>query len=284
MRRSSRKPVTGACKSEAARRMLIRREMRFVLQQDDGRFAKQLLARLLDEGCNLHPYLARKMFYAKFEHWLGNILPAERQTRFYEKVSGANPDLNHSRFHLAVKYSIKHLSEVETRLTAAVLDIIATLKEEWRQMAEKCLPLANAENTDLHNLIARIHQLNSNGYLARHGFDTICRRLRIALVTSLMRHARQPDLLREEYGSVPQLLKAINREPELFGNLIGTFKKQIPYAQHIIAQTFWRTLNNMDAEIPDQSSKNSPPALIGQATKWPLPVSKNSGFKREHGS
>ena len=256
MKRFSRKYDRGGSrKGEAARRQLIVGEMRFVLHQNEGQFAKLLLARLLDEGCNLHPHLARKMFYKLFEHWLRNILPVNVLPRIYEKVAGSNKDLNHSRYHKAVKYSIKHLSDAETQLTAAVLDIIATITENWRQMAENCLPGADGGDANLQNLIARIKRVNPNGNLAQHGLETIRRRLRIALATSLMRHVRQPDLLRKKHGGVLGALKEINREPECFASLMRSFKMQIPYFQHVVAQTFWRTLNNLDTEIPDPAPR-----------------------------
>jgi hypothetical protein len=66
-----------------------------------------------------------------------------------------------------------------------------------------------------------------------------------------MRHVRKPDLLRKEFGSFPQILRGLSQNPTLFSALMATFKKQIPYAEHIIAQSFWRTLNNMDTETPD---------------------------------
>jgi hypothetical protein len=31
---------------------------------------------------------------------------------------------------------------------------------------------------------------------------------------------------------------------------MATLKEQVPYAQHVISQSFWRTLNNLDTELP----------------------------------
>jgi len=54
-----------------------------------------------------------------------------------------------------------------------------------------------------------------------------------------------------KYGSVPKILRGISRDPALMPALMATLKEQVPYAQHVISQSFWRTLNNMDTELPD---------------------------------
>jgi hypothetical protein len=93
--------------------------------------------------------------------------------------------------------------------------------------------------------------VNPEGKLAQHGLERIRRRLKIAVVASLMRHVRQPDLLREKYGSVPKILRSVSRDPAVMPALMATLKEQVPYAQHVISQSFWRTVNNLDTELPD---------------------------------
>ena len=53
MQRSPRNRGPGSRAGEAARKQLIRREMRFVLHQDVRRFTQQLLARLLERWVGL---------------------------------------------------------------------------------------------------------------------------------------------------------------------------------------------------------------------------------------
>lgn len=252
MKRSQIKPAHDGRSAEATRKELIRREMRFVLQQDVRRFTKQLLARLLDEGCNLHPELARNMFYGRFEHRLASDLPANTHAKRYTEARTTNTARTHPQYYAAAKYFLAHLADAETRMTAAVLDVIEHLKQEWQQMAQRCLPDTAQHGPALKNLIAQISAVNPEGHLTQHGFDTIQRRLRIAIVTSLMRYVRRPDELREKYGSVPQILQAMGRDPSLFPDLMMAFKAQIPYVRHVIAQSFWRTLNNMDTETPHE--------------------------------
>jgi hypothetical protein len=156
----------------------------------------------------------------------------------------------HRRYHAAVKYFLAQLSDAETQITAAVLNVIEALKLDWQQTAKKCLSNANPEDPYLQDLVRKISRANSDGNLAQHGLDKIRCRLRIAVITSLMRHVRRPDLLREKFGSVPQILRGLNQNPTLFSALMAKFKKQIPYAEHVAAQSFWRTLNNMDTELP----------------------------------
>jgi hypothetical protein len=246
-------PGQGSRGGEETRKQLIRREMRFVLQQDVRRFSEQLLARLLDEGCNLHPDLARKMFYERFEHLLASGRPADTHTRFLEDPPDSAPDYTHPRYHAAVKYFLTHLSDAETQIIATVLDVLETLKLDWHRIGQTCLSDENLESPYLQDLIEQISCVNPEGKLARHGLERIRRRLKIAVVTSLMRHVRKPDLLREKYGSVPKILRGISRDPALpalMPALMATLKEQVPYAQHVISQSFWRTLNNLDTELP----------------------------------
>jgi hypothetical protein len=240
----------GSRASEAVRKQLISREMRFVLHQDVRRFTQQLLARLFDEGCNLNPALARIKFYDGFVRRLSADLPADARGRFCEKTPDAIMDAPHRRYHAAVRYFLAHLSDAETQITATVLNVIEALKMDWQQTAKKCLSNANPEDSYLQDLVAEISRTNAEGNLAQHGLDRIRCRIRIAVITSLMRHVRKPDLLREKFGSVPQILRGLSQNPTLFSSLMAKFKKQIPYAEHIIAQSFWHTLNNMDTETP----------------------------------
>jgi len=220
------------------------------LQQDVRRFTEQLLARLLDEGCNLHPDLARKMFYERFGHLFASGRPANTRTRFFKDAPDSAPECTHPRYHAAVKYFLTHLSDAETQIVAAVLDVIETLKLDWQRIAQTWLSDENPASPYLQDLIEQISRLNPEGKLARHGLERIRRRLKIAVVASLMRHVRKPDLLREKYGSVPKILRGINRDPALMPALMATLKEQVSYAQHVISQSFWRTLNNLDTELP----------------------------------
>jgi len=250
MQRSPRNQGPGSRAGEATRKQLIRREMRFVLHQDVRRFTQQLLARLFDEGCNLNPALARTKFYEGFVRRLAADLPADTRGRFCEKTPDVVVDDAHRRYHAAVKYFLAQLSDAETQITATVLNVIEALKLDWQQTAKKCLSNANPEDPYLQDLVEEISRANSDGNLAQHGLGKIRCRIRIAVITSLMRHVRRPDLLREEFGSVPQILQGLSINPTLFSVLMAKFKKQIPYAEHVIAQSFWRTLNNMDTELP----------------------------------
>lgn len=257
MKKLSKKPWRGDRSAEAARKQLTQREMRFVLLLDVRRFTRQLMARLLDEGCNLHPDLARIMFYERIERRLASGLPADSHARFCAKTMAAAAEFTHARYQAAVKYFHTHRSVTETQITAAVLDVIEALKLEWQQMARACLPNTDAGGSNLQNLIAQISRVNPDGKLARHGLDKIRRRLKIAVVASLLRHVRAPDLLKEKYGSVPQILQGLSRDPALFAALLVFLKKQVPYAQHVIARSFWRTLNSMDTELPEGSTTDN---------------------------
>ena len=235
---------------QTTRKELIRREMRFVLQKDIQRFTGQLQARLLDEGCNLHPILARVSFYEHFENRIASDLPVDLRNRFREDQSKKASDFSHPRYQKAVKYTLGHLSDAEAKIAAAVLDVLEMLKFKWRQTASQCTIGSISGNNDLDNLLTQLSKLNPKGYLARHGRPTIHRRLRIAIVTSLLRHVRQPELVREKFGRLSQILRDLGQNPELFPELMAMFQEQIPYAWLVISQTFWRTLTNMDYESP----------------------------------
>jgi len=257
MKKFSKKPWSGDRSGVAARKQLIQREMRFVLLRDVRRFTRQLLARLLDEGCNLHRDLARMMFYERFERRLTFGLPADSHARFCEKTMNSAADFSHPRYQAAVKHFLTHLSGTQTQITAAVLDVIEALKLEWQQIAQECLPNTDARGSNLQNLIAQISRVNPAGKLARHGLDTTRRRLKIAMVASLLRHVRAPDLLQENYGSVPQILQRLSRDPAFFAALMVFLTQQVPYARHVIARSFWRTLNSMDTEQPQPAANDN---------------------------
>jgi hypothetical protein len=188
--------------------------------------------------------------------------PADTRPRFFEDTPNSAPDCTHPRYHAAVKYFLTHLSDAETRIIATVLDVIETLKLDWQQIAQTCLSDENQESPYLQDLIEQISRVNPEGKLARHGLERIRRRLKIAVVASLMRHVRKPDLLRGTYGSVPKILQGISRDPALMPALMATLKEQVPYAQHVISQSFWRTLNNLDTELPD-------PDIPAKAKEYP---------------
>jgi hypothetical protein len=239
---------------EVTRKQLIRREMRFVLQRDVRRFSQQLLARLLDEGCNLNAALARMMFYEDFVRRLAAGLTDDTRNCDCQMTPDMAVIDTHRRYLAVVKYFLAHLSDAEAQITAAVLDVIEALKLDWQRTAKKCLSNANQRDPDLQNLIEQISRVNPDGKLAQHDLEKIRHRLRIAVVTSLLRHVHRPDLLRDKFGSISQILQNLGQEPALFPALMAIFKKDIPYAPHVIAQSFWRTLNNMDNETPDPNS------------------------------
>jgi hypothetical protein len=235
---------------QATRKELIRHEMRFVLQRDIRRFTRQLQARLLDEGCNLHPILARATFYEHFERRIASDLPVELRGRFGEDQLQTTSAFTHPRYEKAVKYAMGHLQDAEAKIAAAVLDVIEMLIFKWRQTASQCTIGSMHGNNVLDNLITQLSNLNPDGHLVRHGHMTIRRRLRIAIVTSLLRHLPQPELVRRKFGRVPQILRELGQNPALFPELMTFFKEHVPHAWLVISQTFWRTLTNMDYESP----------------------------------
>ena len=221
--------------------------MRFVLQRDVRWFRAQLLSRLLEEGCNLNSYLAQNMFYEYFEHRVASHLPQEHRAVYSEKLF-QEPDFSHQRFHKAVKYFAHHLVDAEKKITAVLLDVVDMLKQEWLQTAEKFLTGVKPDAAHLQDLISRISHCNPDGLLACHELDSIRRRLKIAIITSLLRHDRQPDALREKFGGIRCIIRDLDRNPDLFNDLLAFVEKQIPYSRLVVTRSFWRTLNNMDFE------------------------------------
>ena len=250
MKQIPRKAGRNRRAGESARRQMIKRDMRFVLQQDERRFTRQLLARLLDEGCNLNPDVARIMFYEHFEVRLMSDMPPGLRVRLTETISQAASDFSQPRFHKTVKFFVSHLTDADEKISAAVLDVIGSLKLEWQQTAEKCLFGEKPMGSQLMSLIDQFKRCHPEGNLANHGMVVINRRLRIAITASLLRHVRKPDLLREKYGCVTRIIQGLNQDPKRFQELMSFFKEHVPYARLVITQSFWRTLNTMDSELP----------------------------------
>ena len=147
------------------------------------------------------------MFYERFERRLASALPADARVRLGAKTADSDARWTPLRYHAAVNCFITQLPDAETQITAAVLDVVEALKLDWQRTANKCRANVNPGNTDLQKLIERISRVNPDGKLAQHGLAKKRRRLKIAVVTSLLRHVRKSDWLREKYGSVPQILQ-----------------------------------------------------------------------------
>lgn len=238
----SRGPVSG----KDARDVLIREETRFLLQGNDARFSKQLLARLLEEGCNLPLSVARPLFYRHAVLKLTADLNAAEQSAFARRFPEDHERLSHPRFHGIIRFLHSRLPDAETRMAYAAMDAVAAVIETWRLDDAALTNTPETFEAVAKKTVDRIRDANPAGRLAGLPFTVVIRRLRMALTASLLRHIRDSKEFRSRFGSIPQVLKTIQADPAVFCRVMSFLRDQLPYFSLVASQSFWRTLNNLD--------------------------------------
>ena len=246
--------TAGPGPTQHAREALIREMRVFLLENNDARFSKQLLAFLLEEGCNLPLALAKPLFYRHVVSTLSAALEASGQAAVARRFSGDGEGLTHPQFHWILDFIHTCLPDADTRMAAAAIDTVGTVLEAWR--LEKSVFTENTETFErvVRQVVARIVNGNRNGRLADWPVEVILRRLRLALTASLLRHARDPDRFRSTFGPIHRLWKTMPADPMVFCRVMSFLQGQIPYFRHIASQVFWRTLNHLDADRSNSST------------------------------
>lgn len=231
-----------------SRQSVIREQMRFLLQQEETRFSRELLAFLLEEGCNLPLELARPLFYRT----MVTTLSAKLDPSLRGKLTGGMPPnlsaIRHSQFCSLIQGFCSHVPNPEGPLAAASLDAIAVVCRRWT--LDRALLSGSAASFDesLRKAVQEMVEHNPGGALGGQLFDRIRRRVRMALITSLLRHARDPVGFKSAFGSVPEALAAMQEDPAVFSRAMDLLSSQVPYFAAIASRTFWRTLNAMDTD------------------------------------
>jgi hypothetical protein len=242
------KSSTGRKPAQEPQKALINEQMRFLLLKDKHRFTRQLMAQLLGEGVNLNPAVATASFY---RHW--NDLMCVRHGKISpsacsEGRSDESAPPSHYCFRASVMTFIDKRQASERHMALAVIDTIAALKQEWLKTAPRLLSGGSSWDRWLRDTVDEMAILHPEGNIRGHALPTINRRVRIAVITALLRHVHDSRELTATYGAVSEMLRASGRDTQLLKKLLSALRQRVPYADHIAVQSVWRALNNLDTE------------------------------------
>ncbi len=235
-------------RASESRDRLIRDEMRFVLQGDERRFGRELRARLLGEGCNLPLSVAKPAFYEQMIAGLTLGLSEEQQRWLSEHLPDGPEAITHPVFHFVMRQLEGRLPDPGPTLARAAVDAVAALNAVWRLDADCFRGTGEAFEACLRNAAARLTRGSPTRPLSVQSFDSLRRRVQLALVVSLLKYVSDPGAFEAAFGQVSRCLRGIAGDPSLFGRVMSFFFERIPYAGHLASQTFWRTLQALENE------------------------------------
>lgn len=242
---------------------IIRDEMAFLLEPNEPRFDRQLLARLLGEGCNFPLAIAKPRFLKLMISGLfAKTDPATRKKfveTFHINVSefhnGKKDSISHEDFHKVMLFFKSYGQHPGQQIATEVLDAIQKLKEEWQldeAMFQEGLEQFEARLHPLINQIYQGEQSLSPTLIGDSGcpipLDLARRRLYIALTTSLLRHIQARQAFETQFGSIPEVVKAMQEDHSVFCDFMKFCKERTPYFHYLASRTFWRTLETLRLE------------------------------------
>jgi hypothetical protein len=221
---------------------LIRTETRLVQEPDVQRFRRQLRAHLLDEGCNLPLTIAIPRFYETMATELLACAALAVQQQFTDTFDPSNFG-SHEDFRRAMLFWEAHLPEAGPQIARAVIKSIDTLKAVWQLDDELFQESVSRFDQRVQTLIAPLFQHQPPMTPA-----WIRRRLYLALTTSLLRHLTPGQPFYDRFGTVPEVLNAMQDDHTVFCRVMAWFRDQIPYFHYLASRTFWRTLETLYLE------------------------------------
>jgi hypothetical protein len=231
-----------------AKAQLLRDTLQFVLQRDEKRFAKLLLANLFGEGCNLPLALAKPRFYELMIEGLPPQLPPRAKESVLEGLPAALSQLAHVQFYDTVLCFQSRVKDSEKRMALQVIDSLAQIKDEW-QLDQRFFTEELEQFDDrLQEAVEQFGRGASTGGLADIPIERVRRRLYVALTSSLFKYITDPQAFHSEFGSIPEVMTAIQKDHRVFCRVMAFFRTRIPYFIHLASQTFWRTLQTLCTE------------------------------------
>ena len=230
------------------RKRLINDTMQFLLQRNEARFAKQLTAQLLDEGCNFPTTLAKPRFYELMISGLATQLNRIAKKEFDKRFSYDFSYLNHVQFSETLKYCMSHLKDFEKLMALEVINSIEQIIDEWKLKQTFFTGSLNDFNRQLQAVVKKFAMASVSCRLSAISIDEIRHRLYIALTTSLYRFSKDQQKFQQEFGSIPDALKAMQKDHSVFCRVMAFLSTQTPYFLHTASQTFWRTLRSLNTD------------------------------------
>ena len=133
-------------------------------------------------------------------------------------------------------------------MARAAVDGVADVMKLWRLDDAVFTETPDAFDAAAEKMVAVIAAGNPTGRLAALPPDIILRRLRMALTASLLRHVNDPEAFRTRFGPIHGIIGAMKADPSVFRRVMSFLRDHVPYFGHLASRTFWRTLNNLDAD------------------------------------
>lgn len=230
------------------RKQLIRDTMQFLLQRNVSRFSKQLMAHLLDEGCNYPIILAKPRFYELMIFGLARQLNRGARKGFDKRISHDLSNLNHVQFSEAMRYFATHLKNAEKKMAMEVINSIEQIMAEWKLSTAFFTGALDDFDTHLQAVVRKFAKASPSCRFSAGSINQIRRRLYIALTTSLFRFTANQQKFQLEFGSIPEVLKAMQGDHSVFCRVMAFFSTQTPYFSHAASQTFWRTFQSLHTD------------------------------------
>lgn len=236
---------------------VLRNTTMLLLETDEARFSRHLLARLLDEGCNLPLIIAKPRFYALTITALAKHLPSEKSAH----IQQIRHDFKHSRFVEFMTMCYTHIPQAKQTMALEVLNSLDQLKAEWQQEAQGLREEDEARYEQrLKSILMQLYPQEPNsphnvGQAVLDWLPQVRRRLVIAMTTSLLRYVRDRQQFQQSFGPLPQAIVVMQRNQAEFARFLGLYQERIPYYDHVAAQVFWRTLETLRLEFRNASSR-----------------------------
>ncbi len=244
------------------RKQLISEMMQFLLQRKESRFSKQLMAQLLDEGCNYPIALAKPRFYELMVLGLAEQLNTDAKKGFDQCISHDFSNLNHIQFSETLNYFVSHLKNFEKQMALEIINSIEQIIDEWKLDTTFFTRGQDDFDTKLQAVVRKFARASASCRLSTISINQIRRRVYIALTASLYRFTADQQKFQLAFGSIPEVLKAMQEDHDVFCRVMAFFRSQTPYFSHTASQTFWRILQSLNTDYsPKRQSpekKNGP--------------------------
>jgi hypothetical protein len=148
-----------------------------------------------------------------------------------------------------------HLNSAEKHMAIEVTKSIDTIKAEWQLDDLLFQEELDHFETRLQAVIDQICPgVQTSVYEGVQDksctlpLERVRRRLYIALTASLLRHLRERKSFQEEFGSIPEVVNAMQKDHTVFCRFMAFCKARTPYFSYIASRTFWRTFETLRLE------------------------------------
>lgn len=224
-----------------SKQQLINEEMQFLLQQDSGRFKRQLTARLLEEGCNLPVRLARPLFYLFFMAELRGFLPEPARIELDGRMPPDLKPIAHPYFYEAILFFRSKLRHAEKKMTHASLSACESIVRKWR--LERTF--FNSGSKEFIRILRRyldwFGMEKTNRFMGDEIVHLFQRRIYLAVTMSMSRHLIHPQDFFKEFGGLSGLIRSMYTDHQVFNRIFAYYRNDIPFFMDTASRVFWRT-------------------------------------------